>query len=481
VSGSVLLGIFTGNHAGAEAPFEAGEYIIGAALECDVALTDGTLAPRHCSFSLAQDGAVRLTPLEGTLTLRGKTVSGPLDWPARSPVLAGMVCLAWTRPGEGWANMKLPSLLSAEEHAGAEADNREPRTDTGTGATGAGTAGAASADRGNAGENTPRPAGKRPGRVLRLAVPGLIILGLAGLTIGLPLPGNKSESRLKTLEHILSAEGFPDLRVDENAGRVLLYGLVPTQVDANKVRGIAAGQSYPIQVIVRGQEEFSRAILGALAEKGLFPQVRIENGEAVLLGYVRDGLTESAALSWARSAAPRVAPIRSALLTRGAVEATLTAELSKAGLAGKISVYWLPGVIALNGETAGKNVLAGVMEAVRDALNAPIAFQLADAAEQEQIYVGEAAGATGLEAVPDERQTSAPAVRDNPFGERLSLRGVTPASDGGAGLPFITTSDGAVYFLGGTLPGGHTLTGIYADRLEFSRNGSSTAYKLQGR
>jgi hypothetical protein len=113
------------------------------------------------------------------------------------------------------------------------------------------------------------------------------------------------------------------------------------------------------------------------------------------------------------------------------------------------------------------------MEAARGALDSPIAFQLAIAAERERIYVGEAAPTATL---PGEN----PADRDNPFGERLSLRSVTPPSDGGAGLPFITTSEGAVYFLGGTLPGGHTLTGIYADRLEFSRNGSSMAYKLQG-
>jgi type III secretion protein D len=489
MSGGLLLGVFTGNHAGAEALFEAGEYVVGAALDCDVALTDSTLAPRHCSFFLAEDGAVRLTPLEGTLTLHGKTLSGPLDWPARLPVLAGMICLAWTRPGEGWANMKLPALLAAEENpAEAGAESPAARTEAGTEETKTGTTGAASANRGRAEEDPARPAAKRFGRLPRLAVLGVVVLGLGGLTLNLSLPGGADPHRLDRLEGLLADEGFSDLRVDENAGRAIIYGLVPTQVDANKVRGLAAGQPYPVQVIVREREEFSRAILGALAEKGLFPQMRIEDGEAVLLGYVLDGLTENAALSWARSAAPRVAPVRSALLTRGAVEATLAAELAKAGLAGKVSVDWRPGVIVLNGpngETADKNALAGVMGAVRGALDSPIAFQLAGAAQQERIYVGEAsgeaAGAAGPEALPNGNQAGAPAGRNNPFGEGLSLRSVTPASEGGSGLPFITTSDGAVYFLGGALPGGQTLTGIYADRLEFSRNGSNMAYKLQGR
>jgi type III secretion protein D len=475
MSDGILLGVFTGNHAGAEALFEAGEYTLGAALDCDVALTDSSVAPRHCSFSLAEDGAVRLTPLEGTLTLHGKIVSGPLDWPARSPALAEMVCLAWTRPGEGWADMKLPSLLSAEEHpaeATAESLGAEAKTGTADEETNTVTTCAASANRGRTGENTARSAGKRLGRLPWLLLLGAV-LGLIGLTLELSPSGNTDKHRLEALERMLSAKGLSDVRVDEHAGRVLLYGLVPTKADANQVRGIAAGQSYPVQVIVREREEFRQAILGALAEKGLFPQVRIEDGEAVLLGYVLDGLMENAALSWARSAAPRVAPVRSALLTRGAVEATLTAELAKAGLAGTVSVEWRPGVIALNG--ADKNALAGVMEAVRGALDSPIAFQIAGA----EIYVGEAAGAAREQTGPNENRASPQAGQDNPFGERLSLRSVTPASDGG--LPFITTSDGAVYFLGGTLPGGHTLTGIYADRLEFSRNGSSMAYKLQGR
>jgi type III secretion protein D len=482
MSGGMLLGVFTGNHAGAEASFEAGEHTLGAALECDVALTDSTLAPRHCSFSLTEDGTVRLSPLEGTLTLRGKTLSAPLDWPARSPVLAGMVCLAWTRPGEGWAGMKLPALLAAEENpAAAKAESREARAKAGTAdkETKSAVAGAPSVGRRKAGKNTPRPAGKRSGRLPRLIVLGAVILGLIGLTLELSPSGDAGKRSLETLESLLSAEGFSEVRVDENAGRVIIYGLVPTKVDANKVRDLAARQSYPIQVIVRGKEEFIRAVLGALAEKGLFPQMRIEDGEAVLLGYVLDGLTENAALSWARRAAPRVAPIRSALRTRGVVEETLTAELAKAGLTGRVLVEWRPGVIALNGEAADKNALAGVMEAVRGELGAPIAFQVSIAAEQEQIYVGEADDNTVLEAVPNELQASTGEARDNPFGERFSLRGVTPAA--GGGLPFITTSDGSVYFIGGTLPGGYTLTGIYADRLEFSRNGSNMAYKLQGR
>jgi type III secretion system YscD/HrpQ family protein len=485
MSEHIILGIFTGNHAGAEAAFEAGEHVIGSAMECDVALTDSTLAPRHCSFSLAEDGAVILTPLEGTLTLNGESLAAPLDWPARAPVLAGMVCLAWKRSGQSWAGMKLPSLLATEESPGgtkAESRRQEAEGETTGEVTNTKTTGKAFANPETAWKHTDRPVGKGFGRLPRLVAPAAVVLFLIALTIGLSPSYNKSEAGLKTLEQILSDEGFSGLRVDKSAGRVTIYGLAPTKVDANRVRGIAARQSYPVQVIVREQEEYSRAVLAALAGHGIFPQVRIEKGEAVLHGYVLDNLTEHAALSWAHGAAPRVIPIRSALLTRGDVEKTLTTELDKAGLTGKFTVDWRPGVIALNGEAADKDALAGIMEAVRGALASPIAFQLAIASEQEKIYTGEAVADSSGQ-TPSQVQNYAPKPdSQNPFGERLSLRSVTPVQRGDdGGLPFITTSDGAVYFLGGTLPSGYTLTGIYADRLEFSKNGTIMAYLLQGR
>jgi len=457
LNGGLLLGVFTGNHAGAEALFEAGEYTIGSSPECEVALTDSTLAPRHCSFLLAEDGSVRLTPLGGPLTLAGESLAASSDWPPLTPALAGLVCLAWTRPGEGWAGLKPPSLLAAEQGRSREPEAKNENR-----------AAPETAD-------MARQAGKKFGALRRLVLPGVIILGLLGLIIDLSPSGGRNE--LKGLEQVLLAEGFSDLRVEEVDGRAMIYGLVPTEVDANKVHDLAARQPYPVQVIVRGREEFSRAILSVLAGYGLFPQVRFGNGEAVLAGYALDSLTENAALSWARGAAPRVAPIRSALFTRDGLEETLTAELDKSGLTGKVKVDWRPGVIALKGEAADKEALAGVIEAVRGAFGSPIAFQLAVGSEQEMIYVGKAAGQAGPEVRPSGAPEPGPGA--GPFGEGFSLRGVTPVRPGAAGLPFITTSDGAVYFLGGALPGGYTLTGIYTDRLEFSKDGSNLAYKLQ--
>ncbi|MDR0466499.1 MAG: type III secretion system inner membrane ring subunit SctD, partial [Deltaproteobacteria bacterium] len=389
----ILLGIFTGNHAGAEAPFEVGEHTLGSGLECDVALTDRSLASRHCSFSLAKDGAVRISPLEGTLTLDGQSLPGPLDWPARAPVLAGMVCLAWKRPGQSWAGMKLPSLLTAEEKpAPSSSPSAETMPENRIYAMKLETIPAPGSSPKTAAPNTSKTGVKRPWRIGRLALIATVLLGLAGLTISLS-PLNNKGNRAAMLERALQAQGLSSLWVEENAGRVMVYGLAPTEADANKVRGIAAAQPFPVQVTVREREEFIRAILAALAGHGIFPQVRIEAGEAFLAGYVLDSLTENAAVSWARGSVPRVASISSALLTRGMVETTLTEELTKAGLRGKSSVDWRPGVIALSGDAANKTALAGVIEAVRGKLGSPIAFKLVIASEPERIYVGNGASA----------------------------------------------------------------------------------------
>jgi len=330
------------------------------------------------------------------------------------------------------------------------------------------------------------PSGQNSGCFRRLALLGLVLLGLTGLIVDFPSSIGRDElsegrNKLKALEQILRVEGFSDLEVEEYDGQAMIYGLVSTEAEANKVRRLAARQPYPIQVVVGEQEKFSRTIQSVLAGYGLFPQVSIENGEVMLLGYVLDRLTENAALSWARSAEPPAAPIRSGLLTRGAVEDTLAAELNKAGLTEKIVVDWRPGLIALSGESVDKHVLGEVMEAVRGALGSPLAFQLTATSEPERIYVGTADGTAGPEVSPGRNHAWGPDIHGGPFGKNFSLRSVTPARGDGAGLPFIVTSDGAVYFPGGTLSNGYTLTGIYADRLEFSLNGSTTAYKLQGR
>ncbi|MDR2504441.1 MAG: type III secretion system inner membrane ring subunit SctD [Deltaproteobacteria bacterium] len=478
--GGILLGIFTGNHAGAETPLPPGEYVIGSAEECDLVLTDSTLSPRHCLLTVSPEGAVRLAPAEGALLFEGAPLEGALDWPALAPALAGMVCLAWTRTGQGWTGLKLPPLLGEEGLAGpadAPSQSQEARDDP---------------------ETAPRavqvedglarlPGGERlsspwltPRRLLPL---GAALLLLLGLSIGLPSyydqggPG----ARARVLETVLREKGFAGLRVEESSGLVSIYGLTPTADGANKVRNIAAGQSYQVRVVVRGREEFVRAVREALEGRGLFLEVALDEEGALLRGYVQDALVEGAALAWAREAAPPVVAVRSGLLTRSVVEPPLLEALRKANLKGRAAVDWRPGVIALVGVEADKTALGAMARELGVRLGAPVAFRV----ESAGTLTAEAQPARPAEAQPARPAENflAPVVtQSGPFGGGLTLRGVTPARKAGGVLEpaFITTSDGAVYFVGGALPGGYVLKGIYPDRLEFLKNGSIVAHKLQG-
>jgi type III secretion protein D len=474
----ILLGIFTGNHAGAELRLTPGEYIIGSAQDCDVVLTDSSLEPRHCALLLMETGEARLSPLDGGICLTGEALNGSLDWADRTPVLAGLVCLAWTCPGKGWAGMKLPALLVTESSVPhGDAENRDSpgaKAQSAAGAAQGVKPATASSPEGKAAQ---RPTGSIPSparRAMRLAPLCLGLLLLMGLTINLSLSGGQPEVKAEAMRKLLLAEGLPHLRVEENAGLVSIYGLAPTTNDANKIRSLAARQPYPVQVVVREQEDFIRAVQDALAGHGIFPHLRIENGEVTLLGYALDSLTRNAALSWARMAAPPVAEIRSAMLGRTEVEAALKEELTRAGLLEKIVLDWQPGEIILSGKETDKAALNRVMEATCAALASPLAFRLTTTAAGESVYAGREQSVK----TPDPPRHDLPS-RGSPFGEGLSLRSVTPAGRGA--LPFITTSDGAVYFIGGSLPSGYILTGIYPDRLEFSKNGSILAHKLQGR
>ncbi|MDR2488966.1 MAG: type III secretion system inner membrane ring subunit SctD [Desulfovibrio sp.] len=458
----ILLGIFTGNHAGAELPLAPGEYVLGSAEDCDVVLSDRSFLPRHCVLAVSPGGEASLAPLEGTVNLRGEDLAGPLDWPALTPVLAGLVCLAWAGPGQSWAGMTLPSLLPPDGNA---AQDGPPPAETG----------------GKTGAPPPVNGTRQDGRASALSrfgawgLSAAAVILLLGLCLDLPsLSGEKPGDRAAELEKELRGQGFSSLRVEEAAGRVVVYGLAPTADDANRIRRAVAGRPYPVRLVVREREEFIRSVQSALSAHGLFLAVVPRLEEAELQGYVLDALVENAALSWAHGAGPPVFPIRSALLTRAGVEQTLAEELARAGLKDAAAVEWLPGVISLAGVEEDKDALAAAMEATRARLDSPLAFRLALKGEKNLPPVSVPVNGGAGEA----RQTLP--EPGNPFGQGLSLRSVTVAGNGGR-LPFITTSDGMVYFAGGLLPNGYVLTGIHADRLEFFKNGAIVAYKLQGR
>jgi type III secretion protein D len=486
----ILFTIFTGVHAGAEIRLAAGEYVLGSAEDCDVVLTDSSLAPRHLALTVAAQN-VRVRPLEGALSLKGAPCAEAVDLPEATPLLAGLVCFAWVRPGQGWGDMKLPSLLDALAEAkassavAAENDpNDEPKPAPPANETPSVAAPPVGVPEAKTGEGEPPPPRAAFFRK-RFLLWGLAVLLLGSLTLDmLPPPTAEPGASLAALTGELGAAGFTALQVYENKGRVFVTGLLATPEDAKKARAIAARQPYAVQLIVRDREAFIKSVQSLLAGHALFPQVRLDDQGAVLRGYVQDALVERAALSLARGVLPYVVEIRSALVTREKVEATLLAELERAGLDRAVNVDWLPGVIALAGPGAANPALDEVIRAVRAALQAPLAFQKHAGQETDspgggQIYVDEATPATPAPAV------SAEPEKGGPFAGSLTLRSVTPLyQESGAqvsGLPFITTSDGGLYFVGGTLPGGYTLTGIYADRLEFSHNDSLLAYKLQGR
>jgi type III secretion system YscD/HrpQ family protein len=518
MGGEILFTIFTGAHAGAEARFPPGEYVLGSSEECDLILRDSGIAGRHCSLLVPEKGLLRLTPLEGTLLLEGEARSDPFELPAATPILAGLVCFAWVREGQSWGNMRLPSLLG-EGNSPAGEDKAKAQEAAAPAAPPAGVKAAPAPPP----EEAPPPQAKRPRA--RLLAAGVAVLLLLALSVNLLSPGEEEKPAEKLAAELREA-GFPELGVSENNSRVVVHGLVPTPNDANKVRSIASAQAYPVQIMVRDKEDFIRSVQTLLAVHGLYPQVRFDGTEAVLAGYALDALTARAALAWAREAAGFYAELRSALLTRAEVEETLLSELARSGLDKKISLEWQPGVIFLSGPGLEDPALPEVMRAVRETLASPIAFRkkappsetfqsrtepepaALRPTQAENLSSGPQAPEGGSDAStprilnPDlfsaelfgsgislptpfipEFFTEASSLQPNPFGDSLGLRGVTPTrgSAGSSGPSFITLSDGRVFFTGGVLPSGYVLTGIYPDRLEFSKNGSTLAYKLQGR
>jgi type III secretion protein D len=521
MSREILLGIFTGIHAGAEILLGEGEHSLGTAEDNDIILSDSTLAPKHCLLILTDQQEAQadllLRPLEGELN-SGKA---EITLPPSTPLLAGKVCLAWTPKGVKWGPMRMPSLLAAPEQVGgnnvgaksAEATNADGETKAATG-TAPGRAAAAGSGKPAAGGSTGASPAKTPERpkktriILAAAVAFLLLLGL--LVSFQPSGGNSTA--LAELEADLKAAGFASLLTGERNGVAVVSGLVDSEESLNQVRNIAGKRPYQVQLVIWTKESYIMLARSILAAHGLFPAITLEDGTVLLRGNARDRLVERAATSWLKNGLPDIALLKNDFITQKEIAPVLQSELIEAKLADKIVVSWGPGLVELAftgvGESAISGAISGAADAdvkaeysrlqkaidrVRGKLGYPVAFQVWSGPEGKQILLEEAkeppeqvnAQTSEISRPADDpalRTQAAAAQSRNPFGDTISLRSVAPPDDRRTSveaLPFITTSDGRLYFIGGRLPSGYVLTGIFKDRLEFAKNNAGLVYRLR--
>ncbi|MDR2825845.1 MAG: type III secretion system inner membrane ring subunit SctD [Deltaproteobacteria bacterium] len=565
MSREILLGIFTGIHAGAEILLREGEHSLGTDEDNDIILSDSTLAPKHCLLILAAQGDLLLRPLEGELS----SGNAEFSLPPSTTMLAGKVCLAWTPKGTKWGPMRMPSLLTAAEppgtaggqvaapqtaapqadahHANANQvggndvgskDQKATKSSTSTTSTDSKTASAQGKEVAANSSGKPAALGsagatptknpekdKKKRRILAVAVAFILSLGLL---ISFQ-PSGEDSTALANLEADLKAAGFSSLLTGMRNGIAVVSGLVDSEESLTQVRAIAGKRPYQVQLVIWTKESYIMLARSILAAHGLFPSITLEDGAVRLRGYALDHLVERAVTSWLKNGLPDIALLKNDFITQKEVAPVLQRELSAAKLIEKIDVSWGPGLVelaftnadessAMSG-TAYANAkeensrLQKAMDRVRDKLGYPIAFQVWSGLEGKQILLeetkepvvqpssqesGQASAITRPTDVPviQASDITRPAVvqsqspasvaaaqNRNPFGDTISLRSVAQPADNKTSveaLPFITTSDGRLYFIGGRLTSGYVLTGIFRDRLEFTKNNVGLVYKLRG-
>jgi type III secretion protein D len=501
MSREILLGIFTGVHAGAEILLGEGEHSLGTAEDNDIILTDSTLAPKHCLIILPDRGDLRLRPLEGELVSDNAGQNAELALPPSTPLLAGKVCLAWTPKGVKWGPMRMPSLVAAPDrvdgnNVGDKAQNEAKGESDGKAETAAGNgspkAGSAPAEAPETGKHHAPASKARFKRILASAFAVILLLGLF-----ISIKPSSDSNTLEALGADLKNAGFSSLLLGERNGIAVVSGLVDSEDKIDQVRGIAGKRPYQVQLVVWTKESYIMLARSILAAHGLFPAITLEGGGILLRGYAQDRLVERAALVWLKNGLPGIVPLKSDFITKAETAPVLRQELDNAALAGKIDVVWGPGLVELGfshglpeagaGARENNGRLQTVIAAVRGRLGYPVAFQVWSDLEGQQIHLDEEPVAeTGGVSPPAEGMGVRPgpeAQSRNPFGDSISLRSVAQLPDSkasGEALPFITTSDGRLYFTGGRLPSGYTLTGIFRDRLEFTKNNANLVYKLRG-
>lgn len=238
----LALTVTRGRHDGARVELAQGQHLVGADADCDVVLSDGGVARRHCILDVRVHDLTLTTIEASTVHINGHARSGSgIVVPNGAALLVGEACLI----AEHLAAAPLPLAAAASGAA-------PPRVPD---------------------------ASRVSGRVMDwFAAWGVMVASVAGIGMAATVPSamtTPSNERpvfdLRTLEATFGAIGGKELqvRVDKD-GQVRLDGFVGDEAAAAELRRRAVQmQAPPIEHGYQVVESLERQILGYLAERNI--------------------------------------------------------------------------------------------------------------------------------------------------------------------------------------------------------------------
>ncbi len=267
----ILLRLLSGLHAGAAMELSPGEWLLGSGEACDLLVTDPGVRERHLALRVAQDGAVRLVPLDGEVL----TASGPVsaDGLALEPFVvfsAGLLSACLGPADEPWPEV---SPL-APSPVGEPAETREavpaPETVPATQET----------------DNNGGTANKSGrGSIWWLIRILAIVAVAAALCIGI-YPSKKADT--DELTRMLRDAGFPETFAASDEGGVRIQGLVPSNAALDSLGVYVSGVAPEAVIDVLSVEAVAQALQARVVRADAALRVSRAGGSLRVTGYVFD-------------------------------------------------------------------------------------------------------------------------------------------------------------------------------------------------
>ncbi len=459
-----ILKVLSGPHLGAEVQLAAGEYRIGRDLECDVVLSDHSLAPEHALLAITADG-FRVQSLAGEVVIERRLHEDPARLlPFFTMLGLGTTVLTVGPETATWPNLQPPlpgtgesaPALTVIEGGGAAAAAAPGGSDRPAVATAA------------------RPASRRRTTSTRLAAFGVVMAAVIGV---LPFLGRSDQQQATppdlerfamSEDGLRSAAPTPEMLIGERlaalgkAGtmavepdgpdRWLVRGYVRTQDERHDVQASLDELELPLryQVLVDAQlEQVARDTLIALGRR--LDTVTVEEGVLTLAGFIPEASDLQRAVDIVGRDVRGLRSIDNRVETERSILAAMQRRLVDGGLAALVRLDLERGQIVARGRVGGDR--AEAWQGLFDSF-------VADFGRYGMPIVSE------VVRVRDE--TAAPAT------VQLDVRAV-----GGIGRQsWVILGDGEKYLEGSLLPDGWRIERIGAGEIVLARGGQRYTHQL---
>lgn len=469
----ILIHIFSGCHMGAEILVPQGKYLFGNDDSCDYILMDKNIAPHHFSLEILanpltlssedkQDYSVKITPLEGRLSINGTEITEENEWEAESLLSVQGTQILWAKDNMEEAvqncrkNLYRPDTpKNSEQENTAKSPAAEPETlpisDNNIGISE------------NSAEETPKKLLHKK-NYLGIA---LSVITLIALIVTFTPIGQNELKDTQAIENILKENGFSDIKVILTDKGIMWQGILDNDRERAKLHSLAQKMQFPVYLDITIREDIVKTLKNIYALKKISPTITI-NGKEIFVGYyVKDELYKEIAQKNLAAMLPYYREIEDRLTVNTVYEKEL-AELLRQKQAKtavkKLNPIFEEGRIYFSGSHSREEEkqIRTVMDEISGELGFQIPYHFAVAA------------------IAEKKEKTAVSAKKQSTAEKQQNSGFKVVSVNTGAIPFITLSSNEKVFIGGVLPDGGILESVTLKELTINHNGSVTIYPLRG-